>query len=53
MDYLPRKLSKETIINLINTEIVKGGFLFALKEGVFIENKQLRSSLSRKPATSF
>ena len=39
-------------INLINKEIVKGGFLFALKEGVFIENKQLRL-LYRKPATSF
>ena len=52
MDYLLKKLSKETIIILINTEIVKGGFLFALKEGVFIENKQLRL-LYRKPATSF
>lgn len=52
MDYLLKKQSKETIINLINTEIVKGGFLFALKEGVFIENKQLRL-LYRKPATSF
>ena len=52
MEYLLKKLSKETIINLINTEIVKGGFLFALKEGVFIENKQLRL-LYRKPATSF
>ncbi|WP_347230064.1 type I restriction endonuclease subunit R [Streptococcus thermophilus] len=52
MDYLLKKLSKETIINLINKEIVKGGFLFALKEGVFIENKQLRL-LYRKPATSF
>ena len=52
MEYLLKKLSKETIINLINTEIVKGGFLFALKEGVFIENKQLRL-LYRKPATNF
>lgn len=52
MEYLLKKLSKETIINLINKEIVKGGFLFALKEGVFIENKQLRL-LYRKPATSF
>lgn len=52
MDYLLKKLSKETIINLINTEIVKGGFLFALKEGVFIENKQLRL-FYRKPANSF
>ena len=52
MDYLLKKLSKETIITLINKEIVKSGFLFALKEGVFIENKQLRL-LYRKPATSF
>lgn len=52
MDYLLKKLNKDTIINLINKEIVKGGFLFALKEGVFIENKQLRL-LCRKPATSF
>lgn len=52
MDYLLKKLNKDTIINLINKEIVKGGFLFALKEGVFIENKQLRL-LYRKPATSF
>ena len=52
MDYLLKKLSKETIITLINKEIVKGGFLFALKEGGFIENKQLRL-LYRKPATSF
>ena len=52
MDYLLKKLSKETIITLINKEIVKGGFLFALKEGVFIENRQLRL-LYRKPATSF
>ena len=52
MDYLLKKLSKETIVNLINKEIVKGGFLFALKEGIFIENKQLRL-LYRKPATSF
>ena len=52
MEYLLKKLSKETIINLINTEIVKGGFLFALKDGVFIENKQLRL-LYRKPATNF
>ncbi|WP_455454452.1 type I restriction endonuclease subunit R [Streptococcus salivarius] len=52
MDYLLKKLNKDTIINLINKEIVKGGFLFALKEGVFIENRQLRL-LYRKPATSF
>ena len=52
VDYLLKKLSKETIITLINKEIVKGGFLFALKEGVFIENRQLRL-LYRKPATSF
>lgn len=52
IDYLLKKLNKDTIINLINKEIVKGGFLFALKEGVFIENKQLRL-LYRKPATSF
>lgn len=52
MDYLLKKLSKETIITLVNKEIVKGGFLFALKEGVFIENRQLRL-LYRKPATSF
>lgn len=52
MDYLLKKLNKDSIINLINKEIVKGGFLFALKEGVFIENKQLRL-LYRKPATSF
>ena len=52
MDYLLKKLNKDTIINLINKEIVKGGFLFALKEGGFIENKQLRL-LYRKPATSF
>lgn len=52
MDYLLKKLNKDTIINLINKEIVKGGFLFALKEGVFIENKQLRL-LYRKPTTSF
>lgn len=52
MDYLLKKLNKDTIINLINKEIVKGGFLFALKEGVFIENKQLRL-LYRKPATGF
>lgn len=52
MDYLLKKLSKETIITLVNKEIVKGGFLFALKEGVFIENKQLRL-LYRTPATSF
>lgn len=52
MDYLLKKLNKDTIINLINKEIVKGGFLFALKEGVFIENKQLRL-LYCKPATSF
>lgn len=52
MDFLLKKLNKDTIINLINKEIVKGGFLFALKEGVFIENKQLRL-LYRKPATSF
>ena len=26
MDYLLKKLSKETIVNLINKEIVKGGF---------------------------
>ena len=52
MDYLLKKLNKDTIINLINKEIVKGGFLFALKEGVFIEYKQLRL-LYRKPATSF
>lgn len=52
MTYLLKKLDKTTIINLINQEITKGGFLFALKSGVFIENKQLHL-MYRKPATSF
>lgn len=52
MEYLLKKLEKETIINLINQEIIKGGFLFALKSGVFIENKQL-NLMYPKPATSF
>lgn len=52
MEILLRKLDKDTIINLINQEITKGGFLFALKSGIFIENKQLHL-MYRKPATSF
>lgn len=52
MDYLLKKLDKETIITLINQEISKGGFLNALKIGVYIENKRLYL-MYRKPATSF
>lgn len=52
MDYLLKKLDKEIILNLINQEIIKGGLLFALKSGVFIENKQLRL-MYPKPATAF
>ena len=52
MEYLLKKLEKEVILNLINQEIIKGGFLFALKSGVYIENKQLRL-VYPKPATSF
>jgi type I restriction enzyme R subunit len=42
MEYLLKKLGKEVILNLINQEIIKGGFLFALKSGVYIENKRLK-----------
>ena len=52
MDYLLKKLDKEVILNLINQEIIKGGLLFALKSGVYIENKQLKL-VYPKPATSF
>ena len=52
MEYLLKKLEKEVILNLINQEIIKGGLLFALKSGVYIENKQLRL-VYPKPATSF
>ncbi len=37
MKYLLKKLEKETIIKLINQEITKDGFLFALESGVFVE----------------
>ena len=52
MEYLLKKLEKEVILNLINQEIIKGGFLFALKSGVYIENKRLKL-MYPKPATSF
>ncbi len=52
MEVLLKKLDKETLINLINLEIGKGGFLYALKTGVYIENEQLYL-MYRKPTTSF
>lgn len=52
MEFLLKKLDQATIINLINQEITKGGFLFSLKSGVYIENKELQL-MYRKPATSF
>lgn len=52
METLLKKMDKQTIVNLINREIIKGGFLFALKSGVFIENKKIDLMYS-KPATSF
>lgn len=52
METLLKKIDKQTIVNLINREIIKGGFLFALKSGVFVENKKIDLMYS-KPATSF
>lgn len=37
MKYLLKKLEKETIIKLINQEITKDGFLFALESSVFVK----------------
>ena len=38
VEKLLKRFDRETILNLINQEIIKGGLLFALKDGVYIEN---------------
>lgn len=52
VEKLLKRFDRETILNLINQEIIKGGLLFALKDGVYIENKKLRL-MYRRPATDF
>ena len=52
VEKLLKRFDRETILNLINQEIIKGGLLFALKDGVYIENKKLRF-MYRRPATDF
>lgn len=52
LEKLQKKLSRETIINVINQEIIKNGLLYSLKNGVFLENVQL-NLMYRKPATNF
>lgn len=52
IEKLLKRFDRETILNLINQEIIKGGLLFALKDGVYIENKKLRL-MYRRPATDF
>ena len=52
VEKLWKRFDRETILNLINQEIIKGGLLFALKDGVYIENKKLRL-MYRRPATDF
>lgn len=52
VEKLLKRFDRETILNLINQEIIKGGLLFALKNGVYIENKKLRL-MYRRPATDF
>lgn len=52
VEKLLKRFDRETILNLINQEIIKGGLLFALNDGVYIENKKLRL-MYRRPATDF
>lgn len=52
MTKLVKKLSQETILNIINQEIIKNGLLYSLKEGVYLENEKLHL-MYRTPATSF
>lgn len=49
---LLKKLSQETISNIINQEIIKNGLLFSLKHGIYLENEKL-NLMYRTPATSF
>ncbi|MBK0028826.1 type I restriction endonuclease subunit R [Lactococcus sp. S47] len=52
VEKLLKKLSKETIINVINQEIIKNGLLYSLKNGIFLENMKL-DLMYRIPATSY
>ncbi|CAH1851218.1 type I restriction endonuclease subunit R [Convivina intestini] len=52
IDKLLKKFKKETILNMINQEIIKGGFLYSLKNGVFLENQKL-DLMFHTLATSF
>lgn len=49
---LVKKLSQDTILNIINQEIIKNGLLFSLKQGIYLENEKL-DLMYRKPATTF
>lgn len=52
IEKLLKKVSQEQIFVMINQEILKNGFLYSLKNGVFFENQQLHL-MYRKPATAF
>lgn len=52
LDKLLKKIKKETILNLVNQEIIKNGLLYSLKNGIFLENQKL-DLMYRTPATTF
>lgn len=52
LDKILKKIDRETILTVINQEIIKNGLLYSLKNGVFLENEKL-DLMYRTPATSF
>lgn len=52
LDKILKKIDRDTILTVINQEIIKNGLLYSLKNGVFLENEKL-DLMYRTPATSF
>lgn len=52
LDKLLKKIDKDTILTVVNQEIIKNGLLYSLMNGIFLENEKL-NLMYRTPATSF
>ena len=52
LDKILKKIDRDTILTVVNQEIIKNGLLYSLKNGVFLENEKL-DLMYRTPATSF
>lgn len=52
IDRILKKIDRDTILTVINQEIIRNGLLYSLKNGVFLENEKL-NLMYRTPATSF